>query len=157
MIKRIQIRQVIIMNLNKLFFILIVFNPVFMFAGPKDYPANYYDTIALLFIILIVLMFIAFMYYGTGEGKPEPVKEKKSSRQFSFINKYITGSTPIEKEGELLLQDDYDGIKELDNRVPPWFNYLFFLQFIICLITIFLNQVRSRRLNTLLKWKLQGC
>jgi hypothetical protein len=22
--------------------------------------------------------------------------------------------------------DDYDGIKELDNRVPPWFNYLFY-------------------------------
>lgn len=24
-----------------------------------------------------------------------------------------------------LLEEDHDGIKELDNRVPPWFNYLF--------------------------------
>ncbi len=25
----------------------------------------------------------------------------------------------------ILLEEDHDGIKELDNRVPPWFNYLF--------------------------------
>jgi cytochrome c oxidase cbb3-type subunit 3 len=26
-----------------------------------------------------------------------------------------------------MLDHDYDGIKELDNRVPPWFSYLFYI------------------------------
>jgi len=72
------------------------------------------------------LIFAAFLYYGTGEGKSKPAVKGKNIFQLKFINKYLTGSTPIEKEGEILLQDNYDGIKELDNRVPPWFNYLFY-------------------------------
>jgi len=47
-------------------------------------------------------------------------------------------AAPIEKEGEILLEDDYDGIKELDNKVPPWFNYLFYTTIIFAVI-YFLN------------------
>jgi cytochrome c oxidase cbb3-type subunit III len=115
------------MKLNKLFLILLfIFNSGFLIASEKDYPANYYNTVALLFVIVIVLMFAAFLYYGTEEGKPVIKKQKKSILQLPFINRYITGATPIEQEGEIMLNDDYDGIKELDNRVPPWFNYLFY-------------------------------
>lgn len=39
---------------------------------------------------------------------------------------YFLNLVPIEKEKDLLLDHDYDGIKELDNRVPPWFNVLFY-------------------------------
>jgi len=38
---------------------------------------------------------------------------------------FLTKSTPIEKEQSILLSHDYDGIKELDNRIPPWFHALF--------------------------------
>jgi cytochrome c oxidase cbb3-type subunit 3 len=31
-----------------------------------------------------------------------------------------------EDEGQLLLNHDYDGIKELDNNLPPWWVYLFY-------------------------------
>jgi cytochrome c oxidase cbb3-type subunit 3 len=33
---------------------------------------------------------------------------------------------PLSKEKELLLPDKYDGIQELDNAVPVWFNVLFY-------------------------------
>jgi cytochrome c oxidase cbb3-type subunit III len=115
------------MKMNKIFLILItLLNCGFLFAGEKDYPSGYYDIVALFFILILVSIFIAFFYFGMGEGKIRPAREKKSFLQLSFVNKYLTGSTPIEKEGELLLADDYDGIKELDNKVPPWFNYLFY-------------------------------
>ncbi|PWS29557.1 cytochrome C [Pedobacter yonginense] len=33
---------------------------------------------------------------------------------------------PIEEEGDLVIDHAYDGIKELNNPVPTWFNVLFF-------------------------------
>jgi len=38
----------------------------------------------------------------------------------------LTKSEPMENEGNLLLDHDYDGIKELDNNLPPWWVYLFY-------------------------------
>jgi cytochrome c oxidase cbb3-type subunit III len=115
------------MEKNKLLVLLfIVFNSSILFGREKDYPPDYYDTIALLFLLVLVLIMAAFMFLGTGEGKPTLKKARKSILQISFINKYLTGTTPVEKEHEILLADDFDGIKELDNRVPPWFNYLFY-------------------------------
>jgi cytochrome c oxidase cbb3-type subunit 3 len=39
---------------------------------------------------------------------------------------WFTKSTPISKESEILMAHDYDGIRELDNKIPPWFNFLFY-------------------------------
>lgn len=38
----------------------------------------------------------------------------------------LTRTVPIEGEKELLMDHDYDGIKELDNNLPPWWVYLFY-------------------------------
>jgi cytochrome c oxidase cbb3-type subunit 3 len=35
-----------------------------------------------------------------------------------------------EKEKDIILDHDYDGIKELDNHLPPWWTYLFYLTII---------------------------
>ena len=40
----------------------------------------------------------------------------------------------IEREGELLLDHDYDGIKELDNNLPPWWVYLFYACIIFAVV-----------------------
>ncbi len=45
---------------------------------------------------------------------------------YKNLLKKLTKSEPIENEGHLLLDHDYDGIKELDNNLPPWWVYLFY-------------------------------
>jgi len=43
------------------------------------------------------------------------------------ISKSLTGATPIEQEADILLDHNYDGIRELDNHLPPWWKWLFYL------------------------------
>ena len=33
---------------------------------------------------------------------------------------------PVEEEATVMLDHDYDGIKELDNNLPPWWKYMFY-------------------------------
>jgi cytochrome c oxidase cbb3-type subunit 3 len=39
---------------------------------------------------------------------------------------WVNGLRPMEKESELLLDHNYDGITELDNHLPPWWKWLFY-------------------------------
>ncbi len=48
---------------------------------------------------------------------------------------------PVEQEGELLLDHDYDGIKELDNHLPPWWKGLFYLTIVYAVIYLLVFHV----------------
>jgi cytochrome c oxidase cbb3-type subunit 3 len=50
----------------------------------------------------------------------------KESDWYKNMIKKLTRTVPMESEGQLLLDHDYDGIKELDNVLPPWWVYLFY-------------------------------
>jgi len=46
------------------------------------------------------------------------------------LNALLNDSVPVEREKEVLTDHDYDGIKELDNNLPPWWLYGFYLTII---------------------------
>jgi len=95
-------------------------------AGESDFPPNYYDTVALILLLIIVITLLSIIYY---EGKPKVVKEKKAS-VLSKLNQILTKSTPIEREKDIMFDHDFDGIKELDSKIPPWFAWLFIITII---------------------------
>lgn len=45
---------------------------------------------------------------------------------YKNIMKKLTRSKAIEQEADVMLDHNYDGIKELDNVLPPWWVYLFY-------------------------------
>lgn len=58
-----------------------------------------------------------------------PDTEEKKSFEFNmpvFWEK-VNAAVPIEKEADVMLDHNYDGIKELDNNLPPWWKYGFYL------------------------------
>jgi len=130
--KILQVEKMIFKNLHKNILkikSIIIFSLLFISksvaAGESDFPPNYYDTVALILLVIIVIALLSIIYY---EGKPKAVvvKEKKAS-VLSKIRQALTKSTPIEREQEIMLDHDYDGIRELDSKIPPWFAWLFVL------------------------------
>ncbi|MDX2283134.1 MAG: cbb3-type cytochrome c oxidase N-terminal domain-containing protein [Bacteroidia bacterium] len=53
--------------------------------------------------------------------------ERKPVLSWSHISKKLTDAVPIEKEADIDLGHDYDGIRELDNSLPPWWKWGFYI------------------------------
>jgi cytochrome c oxidase cbb3-type subunit III len=113
----------------KIFLMLALFPAIISAQNKLDYPEGYYETVAFALLIMLILIFSGFVYFGMGK---EIERKKMFSLAPLFLKlKYaLTKSVPLEKEEEITLEHDFDGIKELDNRIPPWFTYLFYLTII---------------------------
>ena len=116
-------------TLKSILLILIGFTSQLFAAGESDYPHNYYDTVAVILLIVIVFALISIIYY---EGKPKVERQKKDSILLK-IRQALTKSTPIEREEEIMFDHDFDGIRELDSKVPPWFSWLFILTIVFAI------------------------
>ena len=61
--------------------------------------------------------------------------------------KYFTRAA--EKEADVLLDHDYDGIKELDNALPPWWKWGFYITIVVGAIYLFRYHIVNTGLNPL--------
>ncbi|MFN0275401.1 MAG: cbb3-type cytochrome c oxidase N-terminal domain-containing protein [Chitinophagales bacterium] len=82
-----------------------------------------YGLLALLVVIILGQSLVIFNYMRkTVPAKAIVEKENWLERFWQKINPTV----PIEKENDILLDDhEYDGIRELDNGMPPWLRFLF--------------------------------
>jgi len=81
-----------------------------------------------LFVVRIILL--QEQAKATAEGA-EIVPEVNLWQKISGL---LTRATPIEKEQDILLDHNYDGIRELDNHLPPWWKWLFYLTIVWSII-----------------------
>jgi len=55
--------------------------------------------------------------------------------------KFFTKAIPLEEEADRLLDHDYDGIKELDNALPPWWKYGFIITIFVAVLYLLKYEV----------------
>lgn len=110
---------------KRLILILLFFliQNIFAQTAEGELSKSYYDIVAVAIILVVVLIVLGFLYFGLGE---EVKRETKFSLGLSKVKNYVIGLKPIEKEQDIILDHAYDEIRELDNKIPPWFNYLFY-------------------------------
>lgn len=60
--------------------------------------------------------------------------EFKDSALYKKVKSWFIKTKPIEEEHTILLHHDYDGIKELDNVLPPWWINLFYITILFSVV-----------------------
>ncbi len=83
-----------------------------------------------ILIIFILVNSIQLMVKPEGE---EITSTNAIKQEPSLIEKF-NASVPLEKEADVLMDHDYDGIKELDNDLPPWWKYGFYLTIVFSFV-----------------------
>ncbi|MEO1448976.1 MAG: cbb3-type cytochrome c oxidase N-terminal domain-containing protein [Bacteroidota bacterium] len=62
---------------------------------------------------------------------------------WSRIQEKLTDAVPVEKEASIDLGHDYDGIRELDNALPPWWKYGFYVSIVFSVAYLWVFHVNS--------------
>ncbi|HEU4791001.1 MAG TPA: cbb3-type cytochrome c oxidase N-terminal domain-containing protein [Flavobacterium sp.] len=114
-----------------------------------DHPAfiKYPMVAVFLFVLLFLLIAIEITLKAVNtityrllsdEEKAKLAHEDslslKDKSWYKNLMQRLTRTVPIEDEKQLLMDHDYDGIKELDNNLPPWWVYLFYACIIFSVI-----------------------
>ena len=68
----------------------------------------YYKILGILFFIIILAIIYAFMYFGTEEIEEEEkvVGEPEKASLWARIRQSMTKAAPLDKEDEILMEDD---------------------------------------------------
>lgn len=95
----------------------------------------FYTMIVIIGIELLVLG-VLFSTFKTilGINKPAIRSLAETRPKTKTMLDKLNGTVEIEKEESILLDHSYDGIKELDNNLPPWWKYGFYLTILIAIV-----------------------
>jgi cytochrome c oxidase cbb3-type subunit 3 len=133
-------------KLNPKALIALLVLPASAFASSADlYSGLIKDPYFWLFLMVAVLLLLA--YYSVKRAfdtiakkmRPELSTEEAEEAELAdepqgaFAKWYqnFAGLKPMSKEKDMLLDHEYDGIRELDNSLPPWWLYGFYVTILI--------------------------
>jgi len=101
---------------------------------------SFYMFVTVIITEIVAILFLAFSIrriYSELLPVKESVVAKKAvvKNWWSQLDKKIfTKAIPVEREADFLLDHDYDGIQELDNALPPWWKYGFYITIAVAFI-----------------------
>ena len=99
------------------------------------------SDIYFLIVINVILLFILVYLRSMFKNFLSMVKtEKEIAKEIPVtkkINAILTDAVPIEEESRIMLHHEYDGIRELDNNLPPWWVWMFVATIIFAVVYLF--------------------
>ncbi|MCZ8196478.1 MAG: c-type cytochrome [Flavobacterium sp.] len=119
----------------------IVFAALEFFIDSGDRPAFIKFPMVSLFLLVFLFLLIAIevvvnavdkvTYHLLTDDQKKQLDDAQSlpfteGKFYQGIMSKLTRSKAVEQEADVMLDHDYDGIRELDNVLPPWWVYLFY-------------------------------
>ena len=93
---------------------------------------------AVVLLVVSIILFNAFKVMLKEQTNPTPYKKYIAEEPLDYDEWLLQNKTkpniwtkllslkPLEEEKDLEIDHSYDGIKELNNPIPHWFNFLFY-------------------------------
>lgn len=129
-----------------LFFLIWGLMEYFIDSGDKPAIIEYPITQFFLLMVLLILIAIEAILKSVENVMFQTLSEEAKARYLETKNKKwewqwgrniykkLTKSRSIERENEIIMDHNYDGIRELDNVLPPWWVYMFYATIIFGII-----------------------
>ena len=126
------------------------------FYGGLSYNTFWTMTTVLLLELLVVFLLVLFIRNIFNAIHPKEriiVLGKVQSDSWlvktwhQLDKQFFTKAVPLEKEADMLLDHNYDGIKELDNALPPWWKYGFYITIVIAVFYVLKFEVWHTGMN----------
>lgn len=109
---------------------------------------SFYLMLSVIILELIIIIFLARTFTlfsglrksrSANPAKAVKVKEKKKWAWFEKLNN--TKSLDADSEAQVNLGHDYDGIGELDNPTPPWWQWGFVISILFAFVYMYVHHI----------------
>ncbi len=109
-------------------------------------PVTWIVVLVIFFILLSIaavtealnsIKYFVLRREGRLHELPQEEAETLQDDFFTRLWKRMQDAKPIERESEIELDHEYDGIRELDNNLPPWWLWGFYISIAFAVIYIF--------------------
>ncbi len=116
-----------------------------------DPMLTFYVAIGFIFVVVLLVLLVAVYMLQvikvmTRQAAQEKAKQlgivyKEEPSIWSKLWSQSNDFVPLEKEADIMLDHNYDGIRELDNHLPPWWKWLFYLSIVFAGVYLFFYHV----------------
>ena len=122
--------------------------PSWMFAAEETVGSNpmtlEVNTLTLSVLLAINITLLGIVWYLRGllksllevqkTDEELALEKEKAKVKTQKIIQVFTDAVPVEEEKEIEMDHEYDGIRELDNNLPPWWKWGFYVSIFFAIL-----------------------